>query len=143
MKQPFLYSIMTTLSINRSHWETMLAHLKAVYPLEACGLMAGKNGRVHQIYPVDNYLASPFAFEMVPQQLVAAMIDIEEQGLTLLAIYHSHPHGPPSPSSTDIAQANYPEAVQVIISLQNQTQPEAGAFEITNNRVNIVSLEIV
>jgi proteasome lid subunit RPN8/RPN11 len=133
----------TTLKITQNDWEAVLAHLKSVYPAEGCGLLAGKNGRVHHIYPVDNALASPQAFEMVPEQLVKAMIDIEEQGFSLLGIYHSHPQGPPFPSPTDIAQANYPETVQVIVSLQDQTRPETGAFQIINNRVNLARLEIV
>jgi proteasome lid subunit RPN8/RPN11 len=39
---------------------------------------------------------------------------MEAQGLEMVGIYHSHPHGPDSPSPTDIAEAYYPDAVYLI-----------------------------
>jgi proteasome lid subunit RPN8/RPN11 len=131
------------LLIGRTIFEAMLAHLKAAYPLEGCGLLAGPAGRVQQLYPVDNRLHSGVAFEMEPAQLIAAIMDMEAQGQGLLAIYHSHPAGAAVPSPTDIAQANYPEAVQIIVSLEEPEQPQVGAFQIVDGRVSAVTLIVV
>jgi proteasome lid subunit RPN8/RPN11 len=60
---------------------------------------------------------SPVAYEMEPLQQIQAMLAIENDGLELLAIYHSHPDGPARPSPTDVALAYYPEQAQLIISL--------------------------
>jgi proteasome lid subunit RPN8/RPN11 len=121
----------------------MLAHLEAVPPLEGCGLLGGKNGRIHTHYPIANRLNSPTAFEMEPQQLVTAVLNLESQGMALLAIYHSHPYGPAAPSPTDVARANYPEAVQLIVSFADPAHPQSAGFLIRNGRVKPISLKIV
>lgn len=123
------------IEITKADHQTMLVQLQAAYPLEACGIMAGLEGRVESLYPVDNRLASPYAFDMEPSQLLRAMLDLEEHGWELLAIYHSHPHGPEAPSSSDIAQAYYPEAAHVIVSLRERQHPTARAFTIITGKV--------
>lgn len=132
-----------TLVIKRSDYVAMLDHLRATYPLEACGLLAGRAGRVERLYPVDNALRSPHAYEMEPRQQLQAMLDLEDAGWELLAIYHSHPHGPPEPSATDVARAYYPEALHVIVSLADRRRPAVRAFAIGGGQVEEVLLEIV
>lgn len=132
------------LKIGRTTFEAMLAHLASVYPLEGCGLLGGADdGRVRQLYPVDNRLNSPTAFEMEPAQLIAAVMEMEGQGQTLLAIYHSHPTGAAVPSPTDMAQANYPEAVQIIVSLEVPDRPQTAAFMIVEGQLSPVTLTVV
>ncbi len=80
---------------------------------------------------------------MDPHQQLRAMLDLEGAGWELLAIYHSHPHGPPEPSATDVARAYYPEALQVIVSLADRERPSVRAFSVTGGQVEEVSLEIV
>lgn len=120
----------------------MLAEVRSVYPLEACGLMAGKADIIQQIYPVKNILSSPVAYQMDPTQQVNAMLELEEQGWELLAIYHSHPLGPPTPSPSDIAQATYPEAAYVIISLRDMRSPSIRAFKIDEASVSEIRLDV-
>lgn len=131
------------LIMSQSLYAAVLDHVLAIYPLEACGLLGGQNGRALIHYPVDNILRSPIAYEMEPLQQIRAMLDIEARGMELLAIYHSHPQGAARPSLTDIAQAHYPEAVQIIISLQTPEQPETRAFHIVDGKVTEVPYEIV
>jgi proteasome lid subunit RPN8/RPN11 len=134
---------MTTLSISASHYQMILTHLASVYPMEGCGLLGGKDGRIQCHYPIKNQLNSPVAFDMDPQQLVAAITDIEARGLSLAAIYHSHPRGPAKPSPTDISQAYYPDAVQIIVSFDDPEQPIGKAFQIIDGQVTEVTLKIV
>ncbi|MFQ5400542.1 MAG: M67 family metallopeptidase [Anaerolineae bacterium] len=126
------------LILQQPTYEQMLALVQAAYPLEACGLLAGQGERAAQLYPIDNILRSPTAFEMDPLQQVEAMLQIEAQGLELLAIYHSHPHGPQKPSASDVARAFYPETVQLIISLQERRRPVTRAFTIVDGHVREV-----
>ncbi len=51
---------------------------------------------------------------MDPSEQVRALFGFVESGLELIAIYHSHPSGPPGPSLTDLREAAYPEAYQLI-----------------------------
>ena len=129
------------LQVKRPYYSQILAHLQAEYPLEACGILAGVAGEIVHIYPIENKLHSPTAYEMNPQQQLAAMLDMETRGWEMTAVYHSHPQGPEIPSVTDIAQAYYPDVLQVIVSLQMYSQPVTRAFRIGNGRV--VEVEII
>lgn len=120
----------------------MLAHLQSVYPQEGCGLLAGKGIHATHLYAIENQRQSQVVYEMEPHQHLRAMMDIEAQGDEVLAAYHSHPHSPPLPSATDIAQAYYPELVYVIVSLQQRSQPVVRAFRIVDGQVTEISLQI-
>lgn len=126
----------TSLSIAQPLLDLMLAHATAVYPEEACGLLAGSAPRIDHLYAVENRLHSPTAFEMDPRQQVQAMLDAEAQGLTLLATYHSHPAGPAYPSASDVARATYPELAHIIIALEEQQRPSVRAFTIVAERIH-------
>lgn len=104
------------LTISRHYWEQMRNHVTQHAPLEACGLLAGRDGRCLEVFPITNILDSPHRYRMHPQQQVRALHHIHARGWQLLGIFHSHPAGPPSPSPVDIAEAHYPEAAHLIWS---------------------------
>ena len=113
----------------------MIAQAVAGYPEEICGLVSGHDGRAIALYPVENILHSPVAYEMEPLGQVRAMLAIEAAGLDLLAIYHSHPDGPARPSVTDVAQSYYPDSAYIIISLADREAPSIRAFMIQEREV--------
>ena len=133
---------MAQLTIPKSIYEAIIRHVLAEYPLEACGILAGKNGRLHNHYPIDNTLQSPVAYEMEPHQQIQTMIEIEAQGWELTAIYHSHPQGAAYPSETDVAQAYYPDTIQLIVSLQDVKKPQMRGYTIIDGGITAVSLQI-
>ncbi len=123
------------------------AHALAQYaleaaPSEACGLIAGRGEVAQLIVPIPNAASDPTRlFEFEQRAFVQAMFDLERQGLSLIAFYHSHPHHPPIPSTTDIRYAHYPEVVQVIVSLQSAT-PRLAAWQIRGQTVEPVELYV-
>lgn len=129
-----------TLSIPPPILEQVFFEVITHLPEEACGLLAGNNNLVSQILPIENILHSPVRYRMDPQQQLAAFQRIDNLGLELLAIYHSHPDGPATPSTTDIAEAYYPEVVYMIISQAKDVYTPRG-FLIQNGRVDEVLLE--
>lgn len=131
------------LTIQRVHYRELVQALQEAYPLEGCGLIAGEKGMSTHVYAVPNLLQSPVAFEMEPQQQLKAMIALEDAGWELLAIYHSHPQGPETPSETDVRRAYYPEALHLIVSLADPARPVARAFSIRERRVDEVLLKIL
>jgi proteasome lid subunit RPN8/RPN11 len=133
---------MLMLQVENSVYMAMLAEGQAGYPLEVCGLLAGQNGRITHHRPIHNQLQSPVAFEMEPKQQIETMLAVEAQGKELIAIYHSHPHGPAMPSPTDIAQAYYPELVQFILSLKEQERPSLRAFTIIDGQVDEIPFSV-
>jgi proteasome lid subunit RPN8/RPN11 len=94
------------------------------------------------VYPVQNELSSPVRFRMHPQQQVDALLEIEARGWDLLAIYHSHPSGPPAPSPTDIAESAYPEAVNLIWSISEDGW-ECRAFQIYPDKIIEIPIYII
>lgn len=107
---------MASLVLDQPHWEAMRAHVAAENPLEACGLVAGKQGRSSFLFPIRNEAASPTRFRMNGKQQLAAFQEMERAGWDLLAIYHSHPAGPAEPSPTDLAEVTYPGVIHLIWS---------------------------
>lgn len=132
---------MPPLILPRALLEEMLAHVAGLWPEEACGLIGGREGRAARVYAVENVHHSPVTFEMDPLQQIKAMLAMEAEGLELIAIYHSHPDGPARPSATDVANAYYPDAVQLIISLANRARPSVRAFTIIDGTVAEVGWE--
>jgi [CysO sulfur-carrier protein]-S-L-cysteine hydrolase len=130
------------LKIKRSIYEAIITHLLSAYPLEACGLLAGKGNQVTRLYQIKNILQSPTAYEMDAKQQITAMLDIETNGWSMVAIYHSHPHGPQIPSETDIQLAYYPEAFYVIVSLENKNKPVFRVFKIQDGHAHEVDWKI-
>lgn len=104
--------------------------------------MAGRDGLVTAVYPIENILNSQTAYEMAPLPQIEAMLAIEAHGDELCAIYHSHPHSPAYPSPTDVAQAYYPDAIYLIVSLQERAQPIMRGFRIVDGTVRETAVSI-
>ncbi len=99
-------------------WQGMLAHVLSCLPEEACGLVGSLPGEntAAVILPIENELHSPVRFRMAPAEQLKAFYWLEERGLDLAAIFHSHPRGPRHPSATDLAEFAYPGVLMLILS---------------------------
>ena len=75
-------------------------HAEAEAPNEACGLIAFKQGVAERYIPCVNQAASPYRFELKPQDPMDFFL--EDEGYEL-AVFHSHPTDSARPSRTDIA----------------------------------------
>ena len=131
---------METLIIPPEVWAAMRRQVSRLAPLEACGLLAGRDGRVELRISIPNAEHSPWRYRMDPRQQWRAFQRIESAGLDLLGIYHSHPGGPDHPSVTDIAEAMYP-VVYVILHRAGRKWGLRG-FRIEDGRVREVSLQV-
>ncbi len=120
----------------------MVAQARAGAPLETCGILGGRQGQALAAYPMANELHSPVRYRADPQELLSAFLDIESRGWEIVGIYHSHPAGPAVPSATDIAEAYYPEAVYIIISLAQQP-PSVRGFKIIDGQVGQASIVVL
>jgi proteasome lid subunit RPN8/RPN11 len=132
---------MAELQIPNNIFEQMVAQAKAEAPIEACGILAGKDGAVKKIYKMTNADQSSNHFMMKPEEQFKVTKDIRAAGRQMLAIYHSHPDSPARPSSEDIRLAFTPDVVYVIVSTQN-TEPAVKGFLIENGNVNEVPVRI-
>jgi proteasome lid subunit RPN8/RPN11 len=120
--------------------DEMIEQARAEYPNEACGLLAGKDGSATRVFRMTNAERSPVIYRMEPREQLKVFNEIEDAGLDLVAIYHSHTRSPAYPSATDVRLAYYPEAVYLIVSLQDADEPVLRGFRIHDGRVDEVEL---
>jgi proteasome lid subunit RPN8/RPN11 len=131
------------MQVERKHLSEMISHARDEAPREACGLLAGRNGRVLRIYRIRNADRSPTSYRLDPDQQLRAFKDIENRGLELLGIYHSHPSSPATLSAKDIEQAYYPEASYILISLADPAEAQVRAFQIHAEGVTEEDLVVI
>jgi len=132
------------ISLPRTLINQLLTHAQSGNGDEVCGFIAGQGGEPVKTYPVPN-IATPAdkRFEMEPSAQVDAIKIMREQGEDIFAIYHSHPTSEATPSQTDIAEFNYPEALCMIISLNIQGVLEIRAYRIEKEQVFEVTIEAI
>ena len=124
------------LEIDRDQYRTLVAHARAGYPNEACALLAGRDGTVERVYTVPNAEASPTFYVVEPKLLLRVMTEIDDLGLDLVGIFHSHVATEAYPSRTDIELAKYDRAAYLILSLADQDAPVLRAFRIRDGQVD-------
>lgn len=128
--------------IGRDQVDAIIAHARAGFPNESCGLLATQDDRVTRFYPIDNVDRSPVHYNMDSQQQLKAMLDMDEHDWVLGAIYHSHTRTKAFPSATDLSLAFYPDAVYLILSLAIPEQPDLRAFRIVDGHATEAEIEI-
>ena len=122
--------------------EELIQDAKHAYPRESCGLLVGR-GAAERFIAVKNISASSSEYEMDPAELIRAFRGLRESGEQLLAIYHSHPHGPAELSRKDIERAYYPEAAQLVISLSDPEHPRCTAFRVIDGRTLTIEVHAI
>ena len=136
-----------TISLPRTLTNALLAHAQQGDSDEVCGLISRLPGPGHPDYrhhPVPNVAADrPHRYTMDPAKQIAALREMREQGRELFAIYHSHPSSAALPSTIDMTEAGYPDALYLIISLNTKGVLEMRGFRLHDDYYNEVELVIV
>ncbi|MHC4643847.1 MAG: M67 family metallopeptidase [Planctomycetota bacterium] len=133
---------MLSLEIPNIIFEQMVVQTRAEAPIEACGILAGRESRVEKLYKMTNADRRSDHFMMEPKEQFKMIKDIREAGLEMLAIYHSHPETPARPSSEDLRLALTPDVTYVIVSLANGDHPAMKGFLIEKGSVTEVPVKI-
>jgi proteasome lid subunit RPN8/RPN11 len=131
--------------------EAIVAHARAEYPNESCGLIVGDRpaadgGSAIRFEPTRNKAASPYRYEIQPEDLLRLTIETDDADEVFWGIVHSHTHTPAVPSPTDIGLAFYPEALYVLVSLSDAEadavtgEPSLRAWRILDGEVTEVPL---
>ena len=121
----------------------MVAQSKKEFPNEACGILAGKDGKVEKVYEMTNTDKSPSTFFMDAKEQLKTIKEMRGLGLEMAGIYHSHVASPAYPSSHDVELAFYPDASYVIVSLKDKNNPSARSFKIKEGNIAEEELKIV
>ena len=123
------------LEIDRGFFDEMVEHGLAGFPNEACGLLAGKEGRPVKFFAMSNQDASPVSYRLDPKEQLKVFTEIDDEGWDLLGIFHTHTHSEASPSETDLKQAFYPEATYLVMSLSDRSNPVLRGFAIQEGEI--------
>ncbi len=129
----------------------IVAHARAEYPNEACGLIVGDRsaadgGAAIRFEPTRNKAASPYRYEIHPEDLLRLTIATDDADEVFWGIVHSHTHTPAVPSPTDVGLAFYPDALYLLVSLSDDEadpvsgEPSLRAWRILDGEVTEVAL---
>jgi proteasome lid subunit RPN8/RPN11 len=118
--------------IEKDAWAAMVAHARATYPNECCGVMLGRadgdDKAVVAAIPLEN--AYPGAqrerYELRPEDLLFAEREARRQSMDLVGIFHSHPDCDAYFSATDLKNS-CPWYSFVVISIRK------GEFDHVNS----------
>ncbi len=131
-----------SLTLTQKDYDAMIAHAQSQKPLESCGYLAGKEGKIEKFYPMTNIDQSPEHFTFDPKEQFATVKDARTLGLKLLAVYHSHPETPARLSEEDLALFNDPEPVYIIVSLMN-TEPDVKGYHVVKPSAHEIEISRV
>jgi proteasome lid subunit RPN8/RPN11 len=80
--------------------DEMVRHALEGLPFEACGLLAGRDGRVERFFPMKNADESRTTYRLDSREQFEVFNEIDEKGWELSGIFHSHTHTEAYPSET-------------------------------------------
>ena len=115
------------LQIPREIYEAMVEQARRELPNECVGMLVGTAaGVVKERYPLVNEMESPKRFLSEPLSMFKAEKRRRAAGHEFLAIYHSHPGSPATPSRLDVADHYFTEVMCVIVSLAGEAAQVRG-----------------
>lgn len=125
------------IELTATNRDALIAHAREEAPDECCGVLLGAGSQVEQARRLVNADHSPKTYRVDPKDLLRIFQELDESGLELLGVYHSHTHTPAYPSPTDVSYAaGLPEASYVIVSLQDPSSPVVRSFRIADGRIS-------
>src|SRR5918999_1806022 len=105
-------------------------------------MIAASDGRAVAVHRARNTAKAPRKrYEMDPKEQLKLEMGIDDAGLELGAIYHSHTRSAPEPSQTDVNLAMHPHALYVIVGLEHD-EPDVRAWRIVDGTVTPATLEV-
>jgi proteasome lid subunit RPN8/RPN11 len=133
--------------------DAVIAHARATYPAECCGLLLGTDFRgpdpvghdllVEEARPARNISDHPITrFVIDPADHFEAMREARRRGLDVVGFYHSHPRSAAQPSETDQAEAGYPDHLCLIVSLASEP-PDIRSFRLVDGSLRTLGLVTV
>jgi proteasome lid subunit RPN8/RPN11 len=123
--------------------DSLVFHAREGFPLEVCGILGGTGETVSALHPMTNTDASNEHFMMDPKEQFSVVKELRAKGLSMLAIYHSHPETPARPSEEDIRLALTPNVSYVIISLADNAAADIKSYKINSGSVQIETIEVI
>lgn len=126
---------MQMLRIDDVLFKEMEEHGLREFPNEACGLLAGRDGEPVRFFAMKNLDASPVSYRLDPKEQLHVFDEMDDEGLDLVGIFHTHTHSEAYPSETYTKLAFYPDAYYLVMSLSDREHPVLRAFRILEGEI--------
>ena len=111
------------LEIPRDIRDAMLEHARREFPNEACGVLAGPDGRFEHFFPMRNADSSPLTFRLDSKEQIQVFNEIDDKGWELLAFY--------------------PDVLSLLASLADPEAPDLRGFTMRDGRIEEREVRIV
>lgn len=118
----------------------VVAHALSGLPNEACGLLAAPVGgeQVTRFFPVRNEAESSQIYRLDDAEYLQVERTVDDEGLALVAVMHSHTHTTAYPSPTDVRDATafdpFGALLFVIVSLKDP-EPAVRCYRILDGAI--------
>jgi proteasome lid subunit RPN8/RPN11 len=123
------------LELDQEIYDAIVAHARRDHPDEACGIVAGRDGRPERFVPMANAARSPTFYEFDSMELLRLYRELDARDETPVVIYHSHTATEACPSRTDANLASEPDAHYVLVSTRDPEREEFRSFRIVDGVV--------
>ena len=138
-----------TILLPAVHAREISLHGESAYPEEGAGVLLGSieaDGlrRVLRTLPLPNRWEDENRtrrYRIDPLDLLDAEEKADQDGLTVLGIYHSHPDHPPQPSSFDLERA-LPFFSYIITEVNRGSTVESRAWRLAEDRRQFVEEDL-
>ena len=120
----------------------IIRHAQKNTTIEACGYLAGHDDVITTHYEMTNVDHSAEHFSLDPKEQFTVLRNAREKGLTIYAVYHSHPHTPARPSAEDKKLASDPHMCYAIVSLAYNST-DVKFFKIKDSEIEYEDVEVI
>ncbi len=130
------------LRISRQLLDDIVEHARAEAPKECCGMIASRDGEAVTVHRARNAANSALRYVMDPKEQYKLQTAIDDAGLDLGAIYHSHTRSDPVPSQTDVNlarlgdsdQPTFPGTLYLIVGVKDPDRRPAAVVDRRQRR---------
>jgi proteasome lid subunit RPN8/RPN11 len=123
--------------------DAMFRHAGWAYPEEACGLVAVEAAGVPVFaFCLTNADHAQDRFTITPDEHFGAIRYVESRGLTIGAVFHSHPRSEAYPSEIDIREGGDPAWLHFIVGPVTSTRPLLRAFRLEDGTATEVKVTV-
>jgi proteasome lid subunit RPN8/RPN11 len=112
-------------------------------PDEVGGVLASANGRAMNVFRARNAADNPTTgYRMATEDQRRILAEIDEKGLDIFAVYHSHPTAPAYPTTAELSGAYYSNAYYLVLSLADPIKPTIRAYRIDQGRGDVIEFPV-
>src|SRR5689334_1150285 len=128
---------MTSVHISQAIYDEIIVHAREGKPEEICGILSGNNLQAKKLIRGRNIATERIENYEVDPQTLLMQFNFDDPEDEMMGIYHSHPVSVAYPSATDAWNANYPDSIYFICSLEHDDAPVIRAFRMTTHFLDL------